>query len=105
MKKLLLLSGLLAGIYFIFRRQTTLAIPLTKDEWLAERVKAEVRMRTSHPELIAVSAEAGRVELKGPILRDEVDRLLSGVRSVRGVDRIDDDLEAHDRAEHVPGLT
>ena len=47
---------------------------------------------------------ASRVELKGPILKNEIERLLAGVRALPGVESIDDDLEAHDRDEKIPEL-
>jgi len=49
-------------------------------------------------------AKSGRVELKGPILKGEIERLLAGVRALPGVESVDDDLEAHDRDEKIPEL-
>jgi hypothetical protein len=58
----------------------------------------------SHPHAIEVTAENGRVILRGPILAHEVDDLLSMISSVRGVSGIDNQLEIHQQASAVPGL-
>jgi uncharacterized membrane protein len=44
------------------------------------------------------------VTLSGPILRDEVDRLLRGVASVRGIREVENRLTVHNQPGNVPGL-
>jgi hypothetical protein len=44
------------------------------------------------------------VTLSGPVLRDEVARLLRGVASVRGVRDVENRLAVHDEPGDVPGL-
>ena len=71
---------------------------------LAARVRSELGRFTSHPRAITVTAMDGRVEVEGPILSDEAERLLAAVRAVRGVASVEDRLERHDSAENVPAL-
>jgi uncharacterized membrane protein len=74
------------------------------DEVLAERVRSQLGGLVSHPSAIEVRAERGCVTLSGPVLRDEVDRLLRGVASVRGVRQVENHLTMHDEPGNVPGL-
>jgi osmotically-inducible protein OsmY len=55
------------------------------DEVLRERVRSKMGRVVSHPSSIEVTANGGRVTLRGPILAREVDELLSCVSSVEGV--------------------
>lgn len=71
---------------------------------ISERVRAELGRLVSHPGAITVTSEADVVILHGPVLASEADRLISGVRGVRGVLEVEDHLERHDSAEGVPGL-
>jgi hypothetical protein len=76
---------------------------LRRDEPAAEVLEARVRSRigrmVSHPAAIAVAAHDGEVILSGPVLADEVQSLLTGVRHVRGVERVVNSLDVH----RVPG--
>jgi uncharacterized membrane protein len=74
------------------------------DEVLAERVRAQLGGLVSHPSAVDVRAEQGRVTLGGPVLRHEVDRLLKGVSSVRGVQAVENHLNVHDEPGNVPAL-
>ncbi|HET8538795.1 MAG TPA: BON domain-containing protein [Anaeromyxobacter sp.] len=74
------------------------------DEVLVERVRARLGRLVAHPRAIEVAAREGRVELSGAVFAAERDRLLRGVRRVRGVRHVDDRLRAHDSAEGVPEL-
>jgi uncharacterized membrane protein len=58
----------------------------------------------SHPGAIEVSAAAGRVTLRGPVLADEADGLIRAVESVRGVREVEDRLEVHGDPGSVPAL-
>jgi osmotically-inducible protein OsmY len=63
------------------------------EEILAERVRARLGRLCSHPRAIQVSVrEGGFVELKGPVLEAEAERVVQGIRHVRGVREVDDDL-------------
>jgi uncharacterized membrane protein len=82
-----------------------LAAPLIPDDdILVERVRSGIGRVVRHPGSIEVAAKEGRVTLSGPILADEVDRLLRRVRSIYGVEAIANRLEVHNEAGRVPGL-
>jgi uncharacterized membrane protein len=74
------------------------------DEVLAQRIRSKLGSLVSHPSSIDVKAENGKVILSGPILADEVDRLLSHVSSMRGVTEVEKRLEIHQEPGNVPGL-
>jgi uncharacterized membrane protein len=74
-------------------------------DWiLEERVRAELGRVARHPRAIEVSANQGRVTLSGPILGDDVERVLSRVAAVRGVKGVDNQLEVHQQADEIPAL-
>jgi uncharacterized membrane protein len=74
------------------------------DDVLAERVRSALGPIVGHPSSIDVRAENGKITLSGPILADEVDRLLKQVSSMRGVRTVENRLQVHQSAESVPGL-
>lgn len=74
------------------------------EQVLAERVRARIGREVTHPGSVHVTATEGRVVLTGPILYDEHERLVRAVRQVRGVHEVVDQLSAHGRADHIPGL-
>jgi uncharacterized membrane protein len=74
------------------------------DAVLAARVRARLGRVCSHPSAVTVTCHEGSVELNGPVLSSEADRVLSAVSKVRGVREIDDDLERHETSGNVPAL-
>jgi hypothetical protein len=74
------------------------------DDVLQERVRAKVGRLVSNPSSIEVTSQNGLVTLTGPVLAEETDRLLRGVRSVRGVSSVENQLDIHVQADQVPGL-
>ncbi len=74
------------------------------DEVLAERVRARLGRVVSHPGSIEVSASQGVVTLRGPVLQREVRRAMQAVWGVRGVQGVEDGLEAHKQIGNVSGL-
>jgi hypothetical protein len=74
------------------------------DDILVARVRATLGHYCSHPRALDVTAQDGRVTLRGPILAHEADRLVSAVRRVRGVKDVAAELELHDRPNGVPAL-
>jgi uncharacterized membrane protein len=74
------------------------------DDVLARRVRARIGRSVSHPHAISVTVSSGRVTLSGPVLADEVNRLLSGVASVRCVKAIVNQLRVHSQAEGISSL-
>jgi osmotically-inducible protein OsmY len=51
-----------------------------------------------------VTAENGRVILRGAVLRDELDDVLTAVRGVRGVRDVENQLDVRDAAASEPSL-
>ena len=74
------------------------------DDVLVQRVRAKLGRVVSHPRAVGVRAVNGRVTLSGPVLEEEVDDLIAAVRSVRGVEGVDNALEVHANAGNVPAL-
>ena len=74
------------------------------DEVLAERVRAKLGRYASHPAAIEIAAQAGCITLTGDVLAREVEPLLDAVRGVRGVQHLDNRLNAYPSAEGVPSL-
>jgi uncharacterized membrane protein/CBS domain-containing protein len=82
----------------------SLSVEQPDDAVLVERVRSAMGRVVSHPHAIEVTAQNGRVTLRGPILAYEIDDLLSAVSSVRGVSSTDNQLEVYKQAGDVPGL-
>jgi uncharacterized membrane protein len=74
------------------------------DEVIANRVRSRIGRVVSHPHSIAITVRGGRVTLRGPILADEVNDLISCVSSVRGVTGVGNELEVHERRGNISGL-
>jgi hypothetical protein len=90
--------GILAeGRSAIFRRPVD-------DTVLAQRARSKLGFLVRHPSAIEVQANQGRVTLSGPVLADEVQQLIRGIESVRGVRDVENLLEVHDRPDGVPAL-
>ena len=93
------LEGLRARTRRLWRRR-----PTSDDLQLIERVRARMGRLVTHPHAIQVGAHKGRVTLSGPILAREVAPLLASIRTVWGVDRVDNLLVAHAHPESIPSL-
>lgn len=74
------------------------------DDTLVARVRARMGRLVSHPHAIQVTADHGHVRLSGLILTPERPGLLAAVALVPGVSDVDDALESHDTADHIPAL-
>ena len=74
------------------------------DDVLNERVRAKLGRYASHPGAIEATAFNGRVVLTGDVLASEQERLFDAVRSVRGVEHVDNKLTTHESAEGVSSL-
>jgi osmotically-inducible protein OsmY len=74
------------------------------DETLHERVRSAIGRVLSHPGGVDVDVLEGRVTLRGPVLADERDELITTVRGVRGVADVIDQTTAHSAANGVPAL-
>jgi hypothetical protein len=74
------------------------------DRRLVERVRAKLGRVVSHPKAIVVTADRGRVTLRGPILAHEAEPLCRAVAEVRGVLAVEDQLEIHDQPGGIGAL-
>lgn len=74
------------------------------DGVLQERVRARIGSVVGHAGAIEAGVVDGRVTLRGPVLADDVDRLVRRVRSVPGVREVLNQLDIHDEPGGVPGL-
>jgi hypothetical protein len=74
------------------------------DEVLVQRVRARIGRAVSHPHAIKAEACDGCVILSGPVLAHEVENLMDNVRWVRGVQRIENQLDVHQDAGNVSAL-
>jgi len=74
------------------------------DSVLVERVRSKLGFVVRHPSSIAVQASAGVVTLGGPVLTDEVQQLIAGVATVRGVREVENRLDVHETSDNVPEL-
>ncbi|WP_447980059.1 SRPBCC family protein [Candidatus Nitrospira bockiana] len=91
-------TGVTARVQSVWHREDV------SDATLVERVRSQLGFLVRHPGSIEVCADQGRVILSGPVLADEVDRLVSQVRNVRGVREVENRLEVHEQPGNVPGL-
>ena len=74
------------------------------DEVLEGRVRSKLGFLVRHPSAITTEVSNGRVVLSGPILSDEVRQLIDGVRAVRGVTSVQNNLAVHDDGARVSVL-
>ena len=74
------------------------------DDVLADRVRSKLGRYPVHIGAIDVAANNGTVTLSGPILADELPKVLRATRFVRGVKEIDNQLMVHAEAGDVPAL-
>lgn len=74
------------------------------DRVIRDRVRSKMGRYVSHAHAIQVTVNNGHVTLQGPILRAEVPGLLASVRSVRGVQGIENRLDVHDDPGDVSAL-
>jgi hypothetical protein len=71
---------------------------------IAARVRSKLGRVVSHPHVVDVAVRGHHVILSGPILADEVPRLISVVRSVHGVNSVEDRLQVYERPGDHPAL-
>ena len=75
-----------------------------EDGVLSERVRSCLGRAVSHPGAIDVETASGRVVLRGHVLAHEYPQLMNCVRTVRGVQSVDDQLAVHAEARRVSAL-
>lgn len=74
------------------------------DAQLVARVRSILGRVCSHPRAIEVSANNSRVTLRGPVLSSEAQQVFDGVRSVRGVQHVENQMEQHADPGNIPAL-
>lgn len=74
------------------------------DETLVARVRSEMGRYVSHPGAVEVSANAGVVTLSGNILSQEMQPFVAKVKSMPGVQRVENNLQMHEDAGNIPDL-
>lgn len=76
----------------------------SEDAVVVERVRTELGRLSTHPGAIDVSCQDGVVRLRGDVLADEVDRVVAGVKHVRGVARVESEMRVHPEPGRIPAL-
>ena len=71
---------------------------------LAERVRAELGHKVEHARAIEVFAEDGQVTLRGDVLREELDDVMSAVRAVHGVHNVRSEMNVRATPGDIPSL-
>lgn len=84
--------------------ESLLSREVPTDRTLVERVRSKMGRYVSHPGAIEVTADQGRVVLHGQVLSNELDELLSAVKSVRGVEQLEHQLQVHDGPANIASL-
>jgi hypothetical protein len=74
------------------------------DEVLRERVRSKLGFLVRHPSAIEAQVSDGHVVLSGHVLSDEVAQLIKGVRSVQGVQDVENRLQVHSEPGNIPAL-
>ena len=74
------------------------------DEVLVERVRARLGRAVGHPRAVKVTVHDGCVTLTGLVLAGELDNLIDAVSAVRGVQRVENQLNVHETPEGIPSL-
>lgn len=64
------------------------------DRVLSERVRSGIGRAVSNPGAIDVAVDSGRVTLSGSVPSDEVQGLVRTVKSIRGVDGVENRMQA-----------
>lgn len=74
------------------------------DAIVIERVRTELGHLSAHPGAIDVTCQNGVVRLRGDVLAEEVDRVVAGVKHVRGVERVESEMRVHPSPGRIPAL-
>jgi osmotically-inducible protein OsmY len=74
------------------------------DDQLVARVRSELGHQVEHARAIEVTAEQGRVTLRGPVLSSELSDVLATARKVRGVEAVENRLDVHSTPGSVSAL-
>lgn len=95
------ISNRIHGIVVSYRSPIS---PDVDDETLKARVRTYFGRLVRHTRSIQTTVQDGVVTLSGPILEDEVDRVIECVQQVPGVKSVINQLEVHATPDGVSGL-
>lgn len=98
------LGHVVEGLPYRFGRLWFRSQEVVDDERLVQRVRARIGRVIRHPGSVSVVARDGRVTLSGPIMADEIERVLRCARTVPGVRHVDNAMTPYSRGARVPGL-
>jgi len=74
------------------------------DEQLVARVRAELGRHVEQARAIEVVADGGTVTLRGQVLATELPDVVSAIERVRGVERVDNQLDVRGSEGNTPSL-
>jgi hypothetical protein len=80
---------------YIAEHRPLLVTEHPSDDVLVARVRSEMGHTLRHAHRVTVTASAGWIQLRGPVLIGEREPLMEAVRKVPGVEGIDDYLDEH----------
>jgi uncharacterized membrane protein len=92
------------GRGLIARMRSRLFMRHASAQTLEEQVRARISRAVSNAGALEVRADDGAVVLAGPLLKRELNKLMSAAWSTPGVERIDNQLELHDQPGDIPAL-
>ena len=92
------------SVGFLNEARARLTETQVEDEVLRDRVRSKLGFLVRHPSAVEVDVQDGIVVLRGPVLSDEVQQLIDGVRTVRAVRDVENRLDVHADANTVPAL-
>lgn len=92
------------GVVATGRLDRVTSRPPESDHQLHERIRARIGRLVSHPRLLEVSVEQGRVSLGGHVLRSEIDHLMADLRAMPGVAEVHSELQVHGRAHELQNI-
>lgn len=75
-----------------------------EDSVLEARIRSELGHTVPYAGAISVIADTGTVILEGDVLVDDIDRVMSAVQSISGVNDVIDNLQIHQSADGIPAL-
>lgn len=74
-------------------------------DWLlVERAKAEIGRHVRHAGAVEIDVDGGRLILRGPALKDEVEDIVRAATRVRGVKGVENQMDIHETPENIPAL-
>jgi len=74
-------------------------------DWiLEERVRSNLGRMARHSRGVTVTADGGRINLSGPVLREDEDAIVKTAMRTRGVHGVENQLQVFDSPESIPAL-